>query len=226
MRKALSILLILAGLGIATYPPLSRAYSWHMQKKLLAEWEAHLEPVAPSQESETGFRALEEVFLREQEPEEVEPEPEQEPEPVTPPAPKPLPKPTGKTLGVIEIPKIKVKLPIFYGTSMGNLIVGAGQIEGTTAIGEIGNVAISAHRSYTYGHQFNRLDELKEGDEISITTDTGSYVYKVYKTLVVEPTDTSVLNRNNRDKVLTLVTCTPIQNATHRLIVHAVQISP
>ena len=224
MRKALSILLILVGLSIAAYPPLNRAYSWHMQKKLLAEWEVYLEPVAPSEEASTGFHGLEEVFQSEQE--EEDPPEVVEPEPITPPAPKPLPKPTGRTLGVIEIPKLKVKLPIFYGTSMGNLIVGAGQIEGTTPIGEIGNVAISAHRSYTYGHQFNRLDELQVGDEISVTTEAGVYLYRVYKTHVVEPTDTSVLNRNNRDKVLTLVTCTPIQNATHRLIVHAVQTSP
>ena len=217
MRRVLSIILILVGLSIAAYPPLSRAYSWHMQKKLLAEWEAYL---VPSEEAETGFRGLEEVFLGQEEPEEPQPEP------AAPPAPKPLPKPTGKTLGVVEIPKIKVKLPIFYGTTQGNLIVGAGQIEGTTPIGEVGNTGISAHRSYTYGHQFNRLDELQEGDEIHITTEAGLYVYRVYKTLLVEPTDTSVLNRNNRDKVLTLVTCDPIRNSTHRLIVHAIQISP
>lgn len=220
MRRVVSIVLILVGLSIAAYPPLSRAYSWHMQKKLLAEWEAYL---APSDEAVTGFQGLEEVFQTE--PEAIGPS-EPEPVPAAPPAPKPLPKPTGKTLGVVEIPKIKVKLPIFYGTTQGNLIVGAGQIEGTTPIGEVGNTGISAHRSYTYGHQFNRLDELQDGDEIHITTESGSYVYRVYKTLLVEPTDTFVLNRNNRDRVLTLVTCDPIHNSTHRLIVHAVQTSP
>jgi sortase A len=46
-------------------------------------------------------------------------------------------------------------------------------------------------------------------------------VYTVYKTFLVEPTDVSVLRGNKTDKMLTLITCDPVVNATHRLIVQA-----
>ncbi|MGM0882619.1 MAG: sortase [Bacillota bacterium] len=43
----------------------------------------------------------------------------------------------------------------------------------------------------------------------------------MYKVSIVEPTDVSVLNYNNKDKLLTLITCDPIINPAHRLIIHA-----
>jgi hypothetical protein len=41
------------------------------------------------------------------------------------------------------------------------------------------------------------------------------------KTLVVKPEDVSVLASSKNEKTLTLITCTPIDTATHRLIVKA-----
>ena len=47
------------------------------------------------------------------------------------------------------------------------------------------------------------------------------YEYIVYEKLIVEPSEVSVLNRNSDFRVLTLVTCDPMINPTHRLIIHA-----
>jgi sortase A len=69
---------------------------------------------------------------------------------------------------------------------------------------------------------FNRLDELEVGDGIVVETADGSFEYTVFKKHVVEPDDLSVLNKNDRDRVLTLITCTPLYTATHRLVIHAV----
>jgi len=44
------------------------------------------------------------------------------------------------------------------------------------------------------------------------------YTYKVFEKLVVEPEETSVL-MSTEEPIITLVTCTPIRKATHRLIV-------
>lgn len=70
---------------------------------------------------------------------------------------------------------------------------------------------------------FNRLNEIEVGDIIEVVANNKTFKYTVYETLIVEPTDISVLYRNDEDKVLTLVTCEPVKNPTHRLIVHALQ---
>ena len=71
--------------------------------------------------------------------------------------------PSYETLGIMEIDKIDLKLPVLNGTSEAILRIGAGFLEGTTAIGEPGNTVLTAHRSHTYGRFFNRLDELEVG---------------------------------------------------------------
>lgn len=124
-------------------------------------------------------------------------------------------------LGILEIAKIKVRLPILDGTSEDNLRIGAGKLEGTAPIGEIGNTVISAHRSHTYGWLFNRLNELEIGDEIKITTAENTYSYIVFDIKVVEPSDNSVLAQSDNDRLLTLTTCDPLYTASHRLIVQA-----
>lgn len=126
-----------------------------------------------------------------------------------------------KVLGIIQISKIKVKAPIVEGVRSSNLKAGVGHIPGTAALGQTGNSALAGHRSYTFGKFFNRLDELAEGDEIIITTKKEELKYKVYKILVVTPDDVSVLKGSKDDNIITLITCTPIYVASHRLIVHA-----
>jgi sortase A len=127
-----------------------------------------------------------------------------------------------QAMGRIKIPKINVNIPILEGTSKANLKVGAGHVSGTSDIGTVGNAVLAAHRSHTYGRMFNRLDELEVGDKIEVTTKEGTFEYTIYKIHVVEPDDISVLYRSKEDKVLTLITCTPLYIASHRLIVHAV----
>jgi sortase A len=97
----------------------------------------------------------------------------------------------------------------------------AAHLKETAPIGEIGNAAIAAHRMRAKGKLFNRLNEVKVGDEIIVETRKGTFTYTVYDLSIVEPTDVSVLNYNDKDKRLTLITCDPVVDPTHRLIVHA-----
>ncbi|MBP1744636.1 MAG: sortase family protein, LPXTG-site transpeptidase [Firmicutes bacterium] len=123
-------------------------------------------------------------------------------------------------LGVIEIPKIELTAAIGKDVSTETLKYSVGHFEGTALPGEKGNCSIAGHRSYTYSEFFNRLDELTAGDEITIKTSKGSFRYVVYDKFVVEPSHVEVLDATE-DATLTLVTCTPIRVATHRLIVKA-----
>lgn len=124
------------------------------------------------------------------------------------------------TLGVLEIPKIDLTVAIGKDVSKDTLKYSVGHFEGTALPGEKGNCSIAGHRSYTYSQFFNRLDEVAVGDRITIKTSKGTFNYVVYDKFIVEPSRVEVLNATG-DATLTLVTCTPIRVATHRLIVKA-----
>lgn len=78
--------------------------------------------------------------------------------------------------------------------------------------------AVAGHRT-TYGAPFYELDKLRKGDPIFVDTPYGKFRYRVAKTTVVDPTNTSVLG--DRGYGLVLTTCTPRYSAAHRLVVWA-----
>lgn len=123
-------------------------------------------------------------------------------------------------VGVLIIPKINLKVAIGEGADLETLKFAVGHFKGTAMPGKKGNFCIAGHRSYIYGEYFNRLNELKIGDEITVETVTGNFKYKVYNIQVVLPNHTEVLNPTS-DATMTMITCTPIRVATHRLIVKA-----
>jgi sortase A len=129
--------------------------------------------------------------------------------------------PEGTVLASIVIPALGVSQYVVSGTGPSDLDKGPGHYTGTAVPGQAGNVAIAGHRT-TNGAPFNRLDELKLGDPIDITTTTGrKLTYLVSQNPVaVSPGDVAVLN-DFGDNRLTLTTCTPKFSAAQRLIVVA-----
>lgn len=124
------------------------------------------------------------------------------------------------TIGILIIPKINLKVAVGEGTDINTLRYAVGHFKGTAMPGQKGNFALAGHRSYTFGQYFNRLGELEDGDEITIETTNKSYKYKIYNIKIILPNQTDVLN-STKDSTMTLVTCTPIRIATHRLIITA-----
>lgn len=213
MRK-FSYVLILAGILIMLYPKANEWYNDWQQEKLLASAElSTIESTPPpdlkSRYAEvTQLLAEQSVLDAQAQPQETEkPEPEIEV--------------GGKVIALIEIDKIDLKLPILEGATKANMKHAAAHMKETTPIGEIGNAAIAAHRARTTGRLFNRLNEVVIGDTITVKTSDQTYNYEVYDISVVLPSDVSVLDGNNKDKILTLITCDPLVDPTHRLIVHA-----
>ena len=209
--KKLSTLLIILGLVIALYPFANRYLEQREETRLMMELETQMVQQEAETESVEAYQGLQDIFTGYAEEEQGYEEPAATLNPED-----------GELLGRIEIPVIDAAMPIVQGASDENLKAAAALLDGTSPIGTIGNAAIAAHRSYTYGRFFNRLNEVNLGDEIIITTPDDIYTYVVYEIKVVEPTDTSVLNRNSRDRVVTLITCDPIYVASHRLIIHGV----
>jgi sortase A len=118
----------------------------------------------------------------------------------------------------LEIPKIALKMPILEGATKENLGKSITTIKEKQRIGE-GNYAIAGHRSFTYGKHFNRLPELEIGDEVKVSSTKREYMYRVTSKKLVLPTDISVIADNENEQQITLVTCHPMKNPTHRLIV-------
>ena len=130
----------------------------------------------------------------------------------------------GELLGVIRYGKLDIKLPIVEGATKQNMKSAAVHVTGTGLAGVEGNMAVAAHRAHKTGRLFNRLGEAKVGDTIEIDQGGQTYTYEVDKIHIVEPTEVSVLNPTPGETDLTLITCDPLVNPTHRLIVHAVLI--
>ena len=126
-------------------------------------------------------------------------------------------------MGYVEIPSIKVRLPIYHGESEDVLTKGAAHLEHTSFPigGESTHVCISAHCGYPTQKFFDDIDELENGDEIYIYVLDRTLKYTVTGTDVVEPDDSSKLEVVQGKDLLTLVTCTPYGVNSHRLLVHA-----
>ena len=119
--------------------------------------------------------------------------------------------------GVLEIPALKLTIPIFADTSELVLNRGVGWIEGTAMPGEDGNVGLAGHRD---GY-FRGLKDLKLGDTIEVQSVGRTMRYRVSSLEIVEPTDVSVLDPTDVPSI-TLVTCYPfyyIGSAPQRYIV-------
>lgn len=125
----------------------------------------------------------------------------------------------GSTLGRIEIGAVGLTAMVLEGTDEGTLRRAVGHIRGTPLPGQRGNVALAGHRD-TF---FRGLRKIRVNDEITLTTLSGSYRYRVDSTKVVKPEETEVLE-DNGDDILTLVTCYPfnfVGSAPRRFIVRA-----
>ena len=125
-------------------------------------------------------------------------------------------------IGVLFIEKIDLKLPITDGITKTKLKVTPGHVPQSAAIGEVGNAVIAGHRSYTYGEHFNRLGELANGDVLLYQPIGGEVMrFEVFEVLTVLPDDQSVFEQPSDQTLLSLYTCTPVRQATHRLVIRA-----
>ncbi|MFW7414916.1 class E sortase [Demequina sp. SO4-18] len=104
--------------------------------------------------------------------------------------------------------------------------LGIGHYPDTALPGEMGNFAISAHRT-TYGKPFTDIDTLEEGDSLIVQTEDTWFVYTVESYDIVLPRDVQVIapmpgepGVEPDDRYITLTTCHPRFSAAERWIVH------
>jgi sortase A len=125
----------------------------------------------------------------------------------------------GDPAGRIEMPAIGVSNVFVEGTGAGDLRKGPGHYPATPLPGEHGTVAIAGHRT-TYGAPFRRVDQLDRGDRIELRMPYGRFLYRVERTRIVPPTELSVTDRVDHDR-LVLSACHPLYSAAKRIVVFA-----
>lgn len=221
MKRILSYALVIVGILILLYPKANEWYENRQQDKLMATWDEASFDVSAEQQAQQQYEHLTDLFNEQSAATET---PIQSPTEAATPEATPTEAPKAQKIApiaTIKIDKIKLKLPVVEGATQKNMKSATAHLKETTAIGKVGNAAIAGHRMRSKGRLFNRLGEVEVGDKIVVDTKDESFTYTVYKVSIVDPTDVSVLNYNNKDKLLTLITCDPIVNPTHRLIIHA-----
>lgn len=124
-------------------------------------------------------------------------------------------------LGVIEIPKINVSLPIFNQTTEIFLQKGTSLLEGSSypTGGKSTHAILSGHRGLPEAKLFTDLPKLKKGDQFFIQINQKTLAYEVEKTQVILPTEVEPLKIQEGRDLVTLLTCTPYMVNTHRLLV-------
>lgn len=120
-------------------------------------------------------------------------------------------------IGILEIPKYDVELPIIGKWSYKLLKISICRYKGPDP-NEKGNLVLIGH-NYKSGAHFGILKKLEVGDEIYLTDSaTGTRVrYEVYQIKSIAPDAFSALKTYQGDYGLTLMTCK--DNGTNRLLV-------
>lgn len=127
-----------------------------------------------------------------------------------------------EAVGVLRIDDIGLVMPVFKSTSRNELMNGCGVVENTDfPSNERGTITVlAAHRGgRNENFTFMKIDKLKEGSEIKVTTRNQILYYEVYGYEVVKPTDWSRFIREEGKTKLYLMSCHPYPRNDHRILV-------
>lgn len=127
----------------------------------------------------------------------------------------------GTQYATIEIPKIDVNLPVYFGDTLDVLKKGVGHSSGSYFPGEGGSIIYMGHNSKKI---FRRFSELEVNDEITIKTNYGEYKYKIYYMQIIKETELEKMPIQREKEILMVFTCYPFNNigyTTERYVVYA-----
>ena len=225
------IVIFLAGLSLLLYPLVSDKWNTYRQSKLMASYEQALEEkkeeVDYTAEWQRAIAYNESLYPMILPDSFAVAEAQEEPDAMYMNALNLL---GDGMMGIVEIPKIDIKLPIFHTTEEKVLQTAAGHLEGSNLPtgGEGYHAVISAHRGLPSAALFTDLDRMQEGDHFLIHVLDETLCYQVDQIRVVEPFQTEALAVEEGKDLMTLMTCTPYGVNSHRLLVrgHRVAYEP
>ncbi len=127
---------------------------------------------------------------------------------------------TGQSIGRIEAPAMDgLNIVVVQGTDTTSLQKGPGHYPETPFPGQGGTVGIAGHRT-TYLAPFRHIDSMKIGDPIVVKMPYATFVYRVRRTAVVDPSDVGIVRKVGYEQ-LVLSACHPLYSASHRYVIFA-----
>lgn len=129
-------------------------------------------------------------------------------------------------MGVVSLPKINERLPIYPGVSEEQLYKGVGHWPFTSLPigGKNTHSVLTTHSGIPDKKLFTDLEKMEEGDLLYLENIFGSLVYQVDQIKVVKPNDFSEIAILKDRDLITLLTCTPYGVNSHRLLVRATRL--
>lgn len=131
-------------------------------------------------------------------------------------------------MGVVEIPSLNIRLPLYLGATYNHLNNGAAQLSQTSLpIGGINtNCVIAGHCGWRGSDYFRYLSQIQIGAKVYITNLWETMTYEVVETAIIWPYDTDkILIQEGRDLV-TLFTCHPYASGGRfRFVVYCERVS-
>ena len=110
-------------------------------------------------------------------------------------------------IGIIEIPELSLKYPIFEGAGSVQLSEGIGHMENTAPLCKPGNCVLAGHNGSRRGIYFTYLNTVRTGTEVTVTNkEKVTHTYTIKETRVVSPYDSWVTETDETER-LTLFTC-------------------
>jgi len=130
---------------------------------------------------------------------------------------------TGAPLGRIKIGRVGLSMLVVQGTDHDTLKKGPGHYTTTGLPGEGRLIYVAGHRT-TYLAPFSHIDEIRNGDYMTMELPYGTFTYRAFRHYVVAANDMRVLV-NRGSEILRLQACHPRFFATQRYIVDAKLVS-
>ena len=108
-------------------------------------------------------------------------------------------------LGQIEIPAVKLNLPIFNSLTDLTLARGACVMSSGMQMGKH-NFALAGHYLTANGALFSPISQMQVGDKIYVRDTKKTYVYQTTSKTIISPTQTDVI-LPTRKPIISLITC-------------------
>lgn len=132
----------------------------------------------------------------------------------------------GTVMATLEIPSVGINVPVGFGTGDDSLSMGAGHLYGSSLpVGGVGtNAVIAGHDGDPVNKFFTALPDVVEGDVFKVSVEGEDLWYKVDRIAVDKPENLNgyFVREPGVDRV-TLFTCYPYGQNTHRFIVSGVR---
>lgn len=126
---------------------------------------------------------------------------------------------TGAPVGRLKIGRLGLQIYVVQGTDHESLKKGPGHYLDSALPGQGRLIYIAGHRT-TYLAPFAHIDDIRNGDYMTLEVPYGTFEYRAVRHYVVPADDLAVL-RNSGREILRLQACHPRFFATHRYIVDA-----